>query len=171
MQKTSHIQIRVTEEEKTLIRAFAESASMDISSWVISQAINKDQKQLHLLFEKLTKNDPVKNDWAKLTLAELNDFLYSLPKERLRHATLNKPMVNPPLIRNNKNFDYALALVELALSKHNLEMPQWIFNHNFQHQPVFASKLESLRLHLLLSSPVALRRRNIFADTSLGGRV
>jgi hypothetical protein len=37
--------------------------------------------------------------------------------------------------------------------------------------PAFGSSLASLRLHLLTRAPVALRRRNLFADASVDDRV
>jgi hypothetical protein len=38
-------------------------------------------------------------------------------------------------------------------------------------EPVFASSLQSLRLHLLVLSPAPFRRRNIFIDSTLGARI
>jgi hypothetical protein len=36
--------------------------------------------------------------------------------------------------------------------------------------PFFATRLKSLRPHLLRTTPVAFRRRNIFADSTIGAR-
>jgi hypothetical protein len=49
--------------------------------------------------------------------------------------------------------------------------PRWTPAIPGLSKPVFGTSLVGLRLHLLLRSPPAFRRRNIFIDASLGDRV
>jgi len=71
-----------------------------------------------------------------------------------------------PLLGN-----YVAAMVEQAAAQKNVLPPKWVRDVAPLDQPFFASELASLRLHLLCSSPVPFKRRNIFVDSSIGARI
>jgi hypothetical protein len=61
--------------------------------------------------------------------------------------------------------------VEYACAKRALAVPKWTRMVEPLPEPVFATELQSLRLHLLTHSPPPFRARNIFIDATLGGQV
>lgn len=103
----------------------------------------------------------------RYALAEMNDLLMSLPPHELR-AAVQAP---PPVALSPQTANYAAAMVEYACARDGIEPPSWTATVPPLDHPVFGSTLPSLRLHLLTHSPPPFRRRNIFIDTSLGGRV
>jgi hypothetical protein len=62
-------------------------------------------------------------------------------------------------------------MVEYACQKRGVSVPAWVHAIEPLTEPVFASALQTLRLHLLTHSPPPYRRRNLFIDSSLGDRV
>ena len=62
-------------------------------------------------------------------------------------------------------------MVAYACQKQCVALPAWTRTVEPLTLPVFASTLQSLRLHLLTHSPPPFRRRNLFIDASLGDRV
>lgn len=104
---------------------------------------------------------------ANYGLAELNSFLSGLSAPELRDAVTAAPVVKlTPYVAN-----YVAAMVEYACQKRGLAAPAWVRAVEPLAEPVFATGLLSLRLHLLTHSPPPFRRRNIFIDSSLGDRV
>jgi len=99
--------------------------------------------------------------------AELNDLLAGLPTEELRQATAGAP----PEKLSAELSNYWAAMVEHACTARQILPPRWTLDIAPLTVPLFGSSLESLRLHLLVNSPPAFRRRNIFIDTTIGGRV
>jgi hypothetical protein len=67
--------------------------------------------------------------------------------------------------------NYVAAMVELAVERKGVTPPSWTGAVLPLEDPVFATHLPGLRLHLLRSAPVAFKRRNIFIDASIGDRV
>ena len=63
------------------------------------------------------------------------------------------------------------AMVEHTAGLKGVRPPAWTGDISPLAEPYFASNLQSLRLHLLVSSPPAYRRRNIFVDSVVGARV
>jgi len=100
-----------------------------------------------------------------VSLAHLNDFLTRLAGGELREAVAAAP---PPMGAFLDN--YVAAMVETAGAARAVAAPAWTANVVPLQDPWFGSSLVSLRLHLLVSSPPAFRRRNLFVDTTLGGR-
>jgi hypothetical protein len=99
--------------------------------------------------------------------AELNDLLTRLDTEELRQTVVVPPVASLSAELSN----YWAAMVEHACAQRNIPPPPWTSSIPPLERPMFGSSLESLRLHLLARSPPAFRRRNIFIDTSIGGRV
>jgi hypothetical protein len=97
-------------------------------------------------------------------LAELNDLLTA--------ATGAEVEALPRLeIADAYRLNYVTAMVELAAHRTNVMPPLWTSDVEPLDRPYFIDPSMKLRWHLLISSPPPFRRRNIFIDTSLGGRV
>ena len=62
-------------------------------------------------------------------------------------------------------------MVETAAHRCKVAPPAWTLAVQPLSRPNFGSPLLSLRLHLLLATPPAFRRRNIFVDSSVGDRI
>jgi hypothetical protein len=103
----------------------------------------------------------------RFALADVNRLLSACSAEGLKEAVRVEPSVRlAPFAAN-----YVAALIEQACCRHELAVPNWVSSVAPLDVPVFASELESLRLHLLTASPAAFRRRNLFVDASLGAQV
>jgi hypothetical protein len=160
--KTTQLQIRVSAAEKAAIKRAAQSAGMDMSSFVLGRLLPASGAR----FQQLTSacEDEAGGRFA---LAELNAFLSGLAGGELRDAVLSAPTVRLAAIPAN----YIAAMVEYACAKRGVEVPAWTGQIAPLESPLFGSQLESLRLHLLTHSPPPFRRRNIFIDASIGARV
>jgi hypothetical protein len=99
--------------------------------------------------------------------AELADYLRSLPPASFERAVREAPRT--PL--DAAALNQLAGMVELAAERRGLRAPAWTHAVPVVDAPVFASMLASVRLHLLTATPVALRRRNLFADASVDERV
>jgi hypothetical protein len=62
-------------------------------------------------------------------------------------------------------------MVEQAAHLKGVSSPVWTTTIPPLDAPRFATTLTSLRPYLLAASPVSFKRRNIFVDASIGGRV
>lgn len=62
-------------------------------------------------------------------------------------------------------------MVEQAAHKKSLAPPDWVRDIEPLSVPWFATPLSSLRMHLLRAAPVPFKRRNLFVDAAVGGRV
>jgi len=102
----------------------------------------------------------------RFALAELNDFLTALAPVELPEAVGHADLTHlSPLLAN-----YVAAMVEQAAYLKCVPPPPWVHGVAPLEAPYFATTLKSVRLHLLASSPVPFKRRNIFVDASLGAR-
>ena len=159
--KSAQLQIRVSSQEKTVIQRLAKAAGMDMSAYVLSRVLTAPAARFSELC-KACASDP-----ASYGLAELNTFLTRLSASELREAVASTPGGRlKPYIEN-----YIAAMVEYACQKQGVPLPLWAADVEPLAEPVFASALQSLRLHLLTHSPPPFRRRNIFIDSSIGDRV
>lgn len=109
----------------------------------------------------------VRTDSSRIAIADLSGWLATLDARELRDA-LESP---PPSELSDISANMVAAMVEHVCAKHGVAAPAWTQGIEPLSRPVFASNLESIRLHLLTSSPAAFRRRNLFVDTVLGGQV
>lgn len=160
--KISQLQIRVSEKEKSAIRAAAECAGMDMSAYVLTRALSMPEREFQEAVGALS--GPHAPSFA---LAEINTLLSKLSAAELRDAIASAPIVElSPFLAN-----YLAAMVETACEKRGLTLPLWVRSIAPLDGPTFGSTLQSLRLHLLTHSPAAFRRRKIFIDASLGERV
>jgi hypothetical protein len=100
-------------------------------------------------------------------LAELNDLLSGLTAEELHGAVEHADLTGLTSYLQN----YVAAMVELAAHQRDVPPPAWVRDVAPLEEPRFATPLAGLRLHLLRTSPVPFKRRNIFVDSSIGDRV
>lgn len=160
--KTAQLQIRVSAEEKREIARAARRAGMEMSSYVLERVLGVHERRVRELM-RLVGNETTRS----YGYAGLNDLLAALSATELRRAVADRPFDSaPPEVAN-----YVAAMIEQACARAGIEVPAWTQKIEPLGTPVFGSQLGSLRLHLLASSPPPFRRRNLFIDTSLGGRV
>jgi len=121
---------------------------------------------VRLRFEELVRALSNDND-RRYALAELNDLLTDLTPAEFPLAVA-APLLEElsPYMRN-----YVAAMVEQAAHQKGVAPPDWLGDIEPLEQPRFVETLAGLRLHLLASSPVPFRRRNIFVDSTVGDRV
>ena len=160
--KTEYLQIRVTPSEKAAISRAAERAKLDTSEYVLSKALSPKQFEFEALVEELSNSSK-----SSYSFAALNDFLSRLSREEFSLALINKPEVE----LNSEDANYLAAMVELSAQQKKIIAPIWTREIPALSKPIFGTELKKLRMHLLLTSPLAFRRRNIFIDSSVGDRV
>lgn len=160
--KTSQLQIRVTPAQKAALKRLAERAGQDVSSYVLSRALPPSRARFHEILAALRSGAD-----RRFALAELNDLLTGLTALELPHAVAEADVEGLGAVERN----YVAAMVEHASVMKGVEPPAWAGEVEPLAEPYFATSLMSLREHLLRSSPVAFKRRNIFVDATVGDRV
>lgn len=159
--KSTQLQIRVSKRQKRKLREQARAAGMTVSEWLLRLALPPKREELERLVGALARDER-----RSLALAALHDFLDRLELDEWGRCLATRPpsRVPPP-------YDALLAaMIEHAASLRGAPVPDWVLRTPPSNVPFLASELTSLRLHLLTSSPPAFRRRNLFVDTSVGGR-
>jgi Protein of unknown function (DUF1778) len=159
--KTSHMQIRVSDQEKAAIRRAAKRAGLDMSAYVLRRVLSIPADDFSECVKACAGPAPA------YALAELNTLLSGITAGELGEAI----GVPPPLTLTPFLANYVAAMVEVACERHGTAVPAWTKAIAPLAEPAFGSALLSLRLHLLRHSPPAFRRRNIFIDATLGERV
>lgn len=160
--KTEQLQIRVSASQKLAIQRQAARARMSMSEWTLSRVLPSPRIAFQSLVEELAASDR-----PSYVFAELLDLLGPMSAEDYELAVAEPPEVE--LDRYWQN--YLAATVEHGAAARHVKAPSWTREVAPLDEPVFGSSLESLRLHLLVSSPPAFAQRNIFIDASLGDRV
>ena len=161
--KDQQLQIRVTPAEKAAIKVAAARAGMDMSAWMLARVLPPARATFQDIVAALAATD----DKRRYVLADLNDFLSSAGPRELEQAVADAPPAQlDPYVSN-----YVAAMVETATCRAGLPPPAWAAKIRGLETPVFGTPLAGLRLHLLLHSPPAFRRRNIFIDATIGDRV
>lgn len=159
--KTQQIQIRVTPQQKAVLKRQAAAAGMELSGYVLTRVLPPQQGRFDRLAAGLTSED------YRFVLAELHDFLAGCPPMLFTEAVAHAPPGGlTPYLKN-----YLAAMVEQAATQKRLSPPAWTRSIAPLASPHFATPLASLRLHLLQSAPVSFKRRNIFVDGGIGARV
>ena len=160
--KSQQLQIRVTPEQKTALKRRARRAGQDMSTYVLSRVLPHAEQRFDEILRALGAEPS-----HRFPLAELSDFLSKLAPAELEDE-LTEPDLDDlsPLVRS-----YVAAMVEVAAGRKGVAAPAWTARIGGLDQPHFATGLKSLRLHLLKSSPVPFKRRNLFVDASVGDRV
>ena len=133
-----------------------------MSEWLLNQAFPSSQAIFQGLVDELAAAQQ-----RSYAFAELLEFLAPLDAGRFEAAVCEPPGARlDPYWQN-----YLAATLEQAAVSKQAKAPSWTRDITPLDEPVFGSSLESLRLHLLLNSPPAFARRNIFIDASVGERV
>ncbi len=160
--KTQQLQIRVTPRQKVALKRLADAAGVDVSHYVLARVLPALPERFAEVLRAL--EDDADRAFA---FAELNDFLHgSAPAEFgavVARATLTKLS---PYVRN-----YVAAMVEQAAGQKRVAPPPWVREITPLAEPHFATPFKALWPHLLLTSPVPFKRRNIFVDSGVGARV
>ncbi|MBL4818112.1 MAG: hypothetical protein JKY15_02605 [Deltaproteobacteria bacterium] len=159
--KSSQLQVRVSPIQKQALNQAALAAGLDLSSWVLSKLLKDPQTQFSQKIEAIPEKK------YSFALADLADFLNGLDAEQFEKA-LQKPWDRhlSPFLSN-----YIAAMLEWSAHRLGVNTPWWLRQIEPLKEPYFGTKLQSLRFYLLHHSPAPFRARNIFIDTSLGGRV
>lgn len=117
-------------------------------------------------FEELVRALAREED-RRFVLAELDDLLNEVTAAELPAAVAEAPIEGlSPYLQN-----YVATMVELASERKQIAPLAWTRDIVPLEEPVFATDLTGLRLHLLRSSPVAFKRRNVFVDAGVGDRL
>jgi uncharacterized protein (DUF1778 family) len=160
--KTEQLQIRVSPSQKLALKRQAKRARTSLSAWILSQLLPSAQVAFQSLVEALAASDQ-----PSYVFAELLDLLGPMSADEFEAAVTESPKTPlDPYWRN-----YLAATVEQAAAAKHAEVPSWTRDVPPLDEPVFGSSLESLRLHLLVNSPPAFARRNIFIDANVGDRI
>jgi len=160
--KITQLQIRVTPAEKESIQRAAQKLNLNMSTYVLGKVLPGRSSEFQgLLNELVISTEP------RFVLSEINSLLSKLNSVELK--TLFS--ITLPVRLSDYLSNYVAAMVEYVCNQHQIKKPDWIKSIQPLKQPVFASKLQNLRLYLLTHSPAPFRRRNIFTDTTVGGQV
>lgn len=161
--KSSHLQLRISPDMKRKICSSAHQAGMDMSEWILMRLFPQQADELGKLIAMLREEKT-----RKLAYAELNDFLTRLAPLEFTQVLETMPVLEhlPALDQN-----YIAAMVELAAHQKGVKAPAWIHRIAPLPDPYYGVPFATLRLYLLVNSPIPFKRRNIFIDASLGDRV
>jgi uncharacterized protein (DUF1778 family) len=163
--KTTQVQIRLSFEQKESIRLAAERAGLDMSQWILSKIFSQPKARL---LDILTQLKSVQhNKERSYVLNDFNAFLSSLDAQSLHDACGEDHKIKLDDLMAN----YVAAMIERAYFVKNLPSPKWLAEFDGVAEPFFASSIQAVRMHLLISSPPSFRRRNLFVDSSIGDLV
>lgn len=160
--KTVHLQLRISPEEKAMIARAAKRANLSMSTWIMNKILPPQKNQFYELVKALHTSED-----KSYVYAQLNDLLYKLSPTQFTETVAVTPGIRLTAYDEN----YLAAMVEYAAVQKGVPPPVWTRDIPPLQQPVFGTDLKSLRMHLLTHSPCAFRRRNIFIDATLGDRV
>ncbi len=161
LRKNSQLQIRLTAAQKSAIHRLARRAGKTVSEWVLQRATAGGGDRFVALLLELNRAHLQQPVWAAL-----HDLLESLSPSEFVQAL---PAPEVPLSPLSSNL--VAAMVEYAAQRKGIEPPGWTATIQPLDRPWFASDLRSLHPYLMVHSPVAFRRRNLFVESSIGRRV
>ncbi len=160
--KTEQLQIRVSPSEKLAIRKQAQKAQMSMSDWILSKVLPTAQMRFQDLLAEIAASET-----PGFAFAELLELMGSMSADEFESAVSEPPEVElDPYWAN-----YLAATVEHGAALKHAKAPSWTRDVIPLEEPVFGSSLKSLKLHLLVNSPPAFIKRNIFIDSTVGDRV
>ena len=160
--KSEQLQIRLTREQKMRLRDVARRAGLDVSAYVLAQALPATNELFQHTVALLGHASERRYAWA-----DLSDLLVPLGAGELERAVSHAGMNGLSAFLQN----YLAATVEYLCAKRGVRPPAWTMTIPPLPGPWFATELRSLRVHLLRTSPVAFRRRNLFIDAAPDARV
>ncbi len=161
LKKSEYLQIRVSKQEKEIIKSSAHSAGVDMSAWILKKILHEQSKIFIKILHKFQSEE------QPFVFAELHDFLAKLQIHDFEMALSIKPTCQLTNIQVN----YVIAMIMHRAKQLSIASPSWINTYPVLSQPYFGTSLKNLRLHLLINSPTAFKQRNIFIDSTIGDRV
>ena len=160
--RSAFVQIRVTPAEKATLKRLAQSSGQDLSSYILSMSLPATRLRFEEILGLLRDEED-----HRFALAELNDLLSGLAPMEFPGTVHSADLAGlSPFLQS-----YVAAMVEHAAQLKEVAPPSWTRSVGALPLPWFAAPLLGLRLHLLRASPVPFKRRNLFVDASVGGRV
>jgi uncharacterized protein (DUF1778 family) len=160
--KSQQLQIRVSPAQKAALKRAARRAGLDVSEYVLARLLPSTRARLADIVDALRRGEP-----QRLALAELNDVLAGLAPPQFSEAVADVDLTGlTPLAAN-----YVAAMVEQAASQKRQAAPTWAREVEPLDAPYFAVPFARLRPYLLRDAPVALKRRTLFVDATIGDRV
>jgi hypothetical protein len=159
--RTGQLQIRVTPSEKEALRGAARRAGVGMSEWVLRCALPDHSLRLAELAARLDGGS------RPAVWAEIIGCLQGLESWTFGDAVAG--LETDAMTARDGN--YITALVEHRAEQLGVEAPAWTRDVEPLAVPWFGTSLRGLRLHLMVASPVAFRRRNLFVDAGVGDRV
>lgn len=165
--KTEQLQIRVTASQKAALKRAARAAGTDVSSYVLARAIRTVDGRMTSILRAMAQDSD-----TSFALAALNDLLSACPPVAFPEA-VSSSVFTPVALRALSPFlqNYVAAMIEQAAQQKKVSPPAWVQDIPPLREPYFATSLASLRHHLIVTSPVAFKRRNLFVDSTVGDRV
>ena len=160
--KSEQLQIRVTAAQKTRLRQLARRAGVDVSTYVLAQAMPATHERFQRAVTALRNEAD-----HRYTFAELSEILVPLGAAELERTVSGADTTGLSEFAQN----YLAATVEYLCVKRGAAIPSWTRLAVPLLEPWFATTLRSLRVHLLRSSPVAFKRRNLFVDAGPDARI
>lgn len=160
--KSEQLQIRVTAAQKRRLRQLAGSAGMDVSAYVIARSLPASHERFQRAVSALREEDD-----HRYAFAALSELLTPLGASELEMTVGRADLTGLSDFAQN----YLAATVEYLCVKRRAAVPEWTHAVVPLPEPWFAAPLRSLRLHLLRTSPVAFKRRNVFVDAGPDARV
>lgn len=161
--KSEYLQIRISPLVKKRIQKEADKTKMGMSEWILLKLFPPAVWQFRELIQNLGRSSK-----KSLVYAEINHFLKYLSSPELEQICSQAPTLTylSPLEQN-----YLAAMVEVSCSLKGVRMPSWTGEIKPLPTPYWGSSLESLRLYLLVHSPVPFKKRNIFIDSTIGDSI
>lgn len=154
-QKTSQLQIRVSPEQKALLKRLAGTAGLSVSAYVLEAALPKEGARLRQLIEALRGHRSRRNAMSDLRLA-----LSRIPSDQLEAAMSGLDVSELTPLQQN----LAAAAFEQEAQARRTPSPEWTTTVTPLERPAFGPDLGSLRPYLLCWTPAALKRRNAFVS-------
>lgn len=159
--RNHQLQIRVSESQKEAIRTAARRAGVGMSEWVLARLFPEPAERLTALARRADA------DGSPAAWAEIIELLQR--RTRVDFQAAVRDLQVEGLSRFTAN--YLAALVEETADRLGELPPPWTARVAPLPSPWFGTELRRVREHLLLSAPVAFRRRNLFVDAGVGDRV
>ena len=160
--KSQQIQIRVTAAQKTRLRQLARRAGVDVSAYLLSQAM----PDLHEQFQRAVTSLQDESE-QRYAFAEISELLSALGARELERTVCDVDLGGLSDFAQN----YLAATVDHLCALRGAALPAWASTVSPLPAPWFATSLRSLRVHLLRSAPIAFKRRNLFVDSGPDARV
>lgn len=163
MTKSTWLQVRLTSAEKEALRESAARAGQDISSFVIQRTLWPAAPEFEQLVRWMLRSPD-----SHVPYAEFADYLHTLPAARGAELA-SKPAGFDELSAYQQNS--ICAMIEHRCAFWEVNPPRWLLEVPSLDVPHFAGGLMSWRPYLLVMSPLVFRRRNLFVERGMGGRL